>query len=265
MPSDPPSPPPAARQDWGKVPRSAEEGYFLSGPKRRGSELRRLFRIMAGFIRGFRGLHFIGPCVTVFGSARFREDNRHYQLAREVGGELARRGFAVMTGGGPGIMEAANRGARDAGGLSVGCNIELAHESVPNPYLDHWIDFRYFFVRKVMLLKYSSAFVLMPGGLGTMDEIFETATLIQCRKIDNFPLVLMGSDFWQPLLEFLRQTMVAEGTIDEADVDRFVVTDSATAAVDHILQAATERFGLEWRPKPSWVLGEKGPVSAKGA
>lgn len=253
-------PPSAASPDWGKVPASPEEGYFLSGPKRRGSELKRLFRIMAGFIRGFRGLHFIGPCVTVFGSARFKEDNRHYQLAREVGAELSRKGFAVMTGGGPGIMEAANRGAKEAGGLSVGCNIELAHESKPNPYLDHWIDFRYFFVRKVMLLKYSSAFVLMPGGLGTMDEIFETATLIQCQKIDNFPLVLMGSDFWRPLLDFLRQTMVAEGTIHEADVDRFFVTDSASEAADHILAVARERFGLEWRPKPSWVLGEKDPA-----
>ena len=137
---------PPAAQDEGEDLLSSEEGYFLAGPHRRGSELRRVFRIMAGFIRGFRGLHFVGPSVTVFGSARFREDNPHYQLAREVGGELARRGFAVMTGGGPGIMEAANRGAKEAGGLSVGCNIELAHESEPNPYLDHWVDFRYFFV-----------------------------------------------------------------------------------------------------------------------
>ncbi|MEM7351522.1 MAG: TIGR00730 family Rossman fold protein [Acidobacteriota bacterium] len=265
MTSDASNPPPATDKDWGTVPLTADEGYFLAGPRSRFSELQRLFRIMAGFIRGFRGLHFVGPCVTVFGSARFREDNPHYQLARDVGSELARKGFAVMTGGGPGIMEAANRGAREAGGLSVGCNIELAHESKPNPYLDHWIDFRYFFVRKVMLLKYSSAFVLMPGGLGTMDEIFETATLIQCQKIDNFPLVLMGKDFWRPMLDFLENTMVAEGTIHQADVDRFVVTDSPSEAVEHILKVATERFGLEWRPKPSWVLGEKAPKDGHGA
>ncbi len=254
----------ASPQDWGKVPRTSEEGYFLSGPRPRFTELKRIFRIMAEFVRGFRGLHFVGPCVTVFGSARFREGNPHYELARAVGSELSRKGFTVMTGGGPGIMEAANRGAREAGGLSVGCNIELAHESKPNPYLDHWIDFRYFFVRKVMLLKYSKAFVLMPGGLGTMDEIFETATLIQCKKIDNFPLVLMGSEFWRPMLAFLRETMVAEGTIHEADVDRFFVTDSAAEAADHILKVATERFGLEWRPKPTWVLGERQPVRGKG-
>ncbi len=233
--------------DWGKVARSPEEGHFLSGPQDRGSELLRLLRIMAGFIRGFRALHFVGPCVTVFGSARFAEDHRYYRLAREVGGELARRDFAVMTGGGPGVMEAANRGAREAGGLSIGCNIELAHEQEPNPYLDHWVDFRYFFVRKVMLTKYSTAFVLMPGGFGTMDEIFETATLIQTGKIADFPLVLMGTDFWTPLLDFLRGTMVKEGTIDAGDVDRFTVTDSPQEAADHLLRVARERFGLEWK------------------
>ncbi len=153
MPEDAGSRPPASHA-WGKSTRSPEEGHFLSGPQRRGSELARLLRIMAGFIRGFRALHFVGPCVTVFGSARFKEDHRYYRLTREVGAALARRGFAVMTGGGPGVMEAANRGAKEAGGLSIGCNIELPHEQSTNPYLDHWVDFRYFFVRKVMLVKY---------------------------------------------------------------------------------------------------------------
>ncbi len=245
--------------DWGKAAHSPEEGHFLSGPQSRGSDFLRLLRIMAGFIRGFRALHFVGPCVTVFGSARFEEDHRYYRLTREVGGELARRGFAVMTGGGPGVMEAANRGAKEAGGLSIGCNIELAHEQQPNPYLDHWVDFRYFFVRKVMLTKYSTAFVLMPGGFGTMDEIFETATLIQTAKIADFPLVLMGTEYWGPLLDFLRGTMVAEGTVDAEDVDRFVVTDSPSEAADHLLQVARERFGLEWKRsrRARRMLGER--------
>ncbi len=233
--------------DWGKAARSPEEGHFLAGPQKHGSELARLLRITAGFIRGFRALHFVGPCVTVFGSARFSEDHRYYRLTREVGGELARRGFAVMTGGGPGVMEAANRGAKEAGGLSIGCNIELPHEQQPNPYLDHWVDFRYFFVRKVMLVKYSTAFVLMPGGFGTMDETFETATLIQTGKIGNFPLVLMGSDYWGPLVDFMRGTMVGEGTIDADDIDRFTLTDSPAEAADHLLSIAQDRFGLEWR------------------
>ncbi|MCP3959006.1 MAG: TIGR00730 family Rossman fold protein [bacterium] len=216
---------------------------------------------MAGFIRGFRALHFVGPCVTVFGSARFKEDHRYYQLTREVGGELARRGFAVMSGGGPGVMEAANRGAKEAGGLSIGCNIELPHEQEPNPYLDHWVDFRYFFVRKVMLTKYSTGFVLMPGGFGTLDEIFETATLIQCGKIDDFPLVLMGTDYWRGMIDFMNQTMVPEGTISPADPERFLLTDSPAEAADHVLKVAQERFGMEWRRsrRASRMLGETAP------
>ncbi|MFQ5527384.1 MAG: TIGR00730 family Rossman fold protein [Thermoanaerobaculia bacterium] len=244
---------------WGKVATRPDEGRFLGGPQRRSSEIARAFRIFVECLRGFRALHFVGPCVTVFGSARFKQDNRYYQMAREVGELLARRGFAVMTGGGPGIMEAANRGAKEGGGLSVGCNIELPHEQSCNGYLDRWVDFRYFFVRKVMLVKYSYAFVLMPGGFGTMDEIFETATLIQTGKIERFPLVLMGSDYWGDLLTFMRERMVAGGTISASDVDRFLITDSPEEAVDHIHQVGIERFGLVWQrqPKPQWVLGEK--------
>lgn len=239
--------------------RCPEVHRFLEGPGGRGSELARLCRISLEFFRGFRSLHFVGPCVTVFGSARFRERHPHYQMAREVGAELARAGFTVMTGGGPGVMEAANRGAQEAGGRSVGCNIVLPHEQDPNPYLDHVVSFRYFFVRKVMLVKYSYAFVAMPGGFGTMDEIFETATLVQTAKIENFPLVLMGCDYWAPLLDFVRGPMVAAGAIDAADAERFLVTDSAVEAARHIHAETVERFGLRYGPRvrPRWWLGER--------
>ncbi|MDH3255055.1 MAG: TIGR00730 family Rossman fold protein [Acidobacteriota bacterium] len=236
---------------------ASEEGRFLTGPQNRGSELARATRILFECLRGFRALHFVGPCVTVFGSARFGEENPYYGVARDIGGRLARKGFSVMTGGGPGIMEAANRGAQEVGGTSIGCNIRLPHEQNPNPYLDVWVDFRYFFVRKLMLVKYSYAFVLMPGGFGTLDEIFETATLIQTGKIRDFPLVLVGSHYWDELLDFMRRRMVPEGTIAPEDVDRFLVTDSAEKAVAHIHEVVTERFGLAWRPRPQRVLAER--------
>src|SRR5258708_6317266 len=156
---------------WGKVPGPDEEIKFLQGPQERSRELVRAIKIFCEFMRGFRTLHFVGPCVTVFGSARFRDDHPYYRMARDVGARLARAGFTVMTGGGPGIMEAANRGARDAGGRSIGCNIELPEEQKPNPYLDKWITFRHFYVRKVMLVKYSYAFLALPGGFGTLDTI----------------------------------------------------------------------------------------------
>jgi uncharacterized protein (TIGR00730 family) len=236
----------------------AEEGRFLEGPGSRLAELARLLRITLEFLRGFRRLHFVGPCVTVFGSARFKEDHRYYAIARDVGRRLARAGFTVMTGGGPGIMEAANRGAREAGGRSIGCNIQIPHEQAPNPYLDLMVEFRYFFVRKVMLVKYSYAYVALPGGFGTMDEVFEAATLIQTGKMRDFPVVVMGKDYWEPLLSFLRDTMIPAGTIEPRDLDRIVVTDSPEEAVSTILHAATGRFGLRWeRRKPKWILGEK--------
>ena len=248
---------------WGKWPGHPDVEWFLTGPGRRSDELRRAWRIFRECIRGFRALHFVGPCVTVFGSARFEEDHRYYRLARETGRLLAEAGFAVMTGGGPGIMEAANRGAREAGGPSVGCNIELPHEQSHNDYLDLWVDFRYFFVRKLMLVKYSSAFVLMPGGFGTMDEIFETATLIQTGKIRSFPLILMGSEFWDELFDFLRRRMVPEKTIHPSDVDRFQLTDSPEEAVEMVQRAVVERHGPDWpsvlRRRP-W-LGERGVVT----
>ncbi|HEX3556630.1 MAG TPA: TIGR00730 family Rossman fold protein [Thermoanaerobaculia bacterium] len=243
---------------WGKGTELAEDGHFLAGPHPRSSELRRLLRIGADFIRGIRGLHFVGPCVTVFGSARFKEDHRYYEMAREMGRRLGRAGFTVMTGGGPGIMEAANRGARDVKARSIGCNIVLPKEQKPNPYLDRWLEFRYFFVRKVMLVKYSYAFVVFPGGFGTMDEIFECATLIQTGKIRDFPLILMGTDYWRPLHEFICRGMVGEATILPADCDRLLFTDSLDEAMERILSAATQEFGLVWEPSPRWYLGESG-------
>jgi hypothetical protein len=240
-----------------RPPAASDEGRFLAGPESRASELARLFRIFLEFLRGFRKLHFVGPCVTVFGSARFQDDHPYYALGREVGGRLARAGFTVMTGGGPGIMEAANRGAKEAGGRSIGCNILLPREQRPNPYLDLMVEFRYFFVRKVMLVKYSYAFVALPGGFGTMDEIFEAATLIQTGKMKDFPVVLMGREYWDPLLRFLRGTMLPASTIAPQDLDRLIVTDSADEAAAVILEAATSKFGLRWERKPKWILGEK--------
>jgi len=198
------------------------------------------------FIRGFRGLSKVGPCVTVFGSARFKEDHVFYIKAREVGSALARIGFSVMTGGGPGIMEAAARGAKDAGGRSVGCNIILPEEQDANPYMDVWVDFKFFFVRKVLLFKYSYAFVVMPGGAGTMDELFEALTLVQTKTIDHFPIVLMDQEYWAPLLTFLEK-MVDEGTIDSYDMDLIKVTDSVEEAMQHIEAHVIDnvKFGLK--------------------
>jgi uncharacterized protein (TIGR00730 family) len=216
-------------------------------------------RIFSEFIRGFRKLHFVGPCVTVFGSARFVEGSPYYELAREVGAELSRAGFSVMTGGGPGIMEAANRGAKEAGGRSVGANIELTHEQQPNRFLDTWMTFRYFFLRKVMLVKYSYGFVALPGGFGTLDEIFETATLVQTGKVQHFPIVLVGADYWQPMLRFLQESLVQSNTIDAADLNTFFITDSPQAAVEHIRDVAMSRFGLGYMKKPPrrrWFLLE---------
>jgi uncharacterized protein (TIGR00730 family) len=205
-----------------------------------------------------RALHFVGPCVTVFGSARFPPGHRWYEVAREIGRRLAASGFTVLTGGGPGIMEAANRGAREGGGVSIGCNIELPTEQRPNDWLDRFVEFRYFFVRKVMLVKYSYAFVAMPGGLGTLDEIAETAVLVQTRKIEDFPLVLVGREFWAPLVAYFRETLLREGTIDPEDVDRLLVTDSPEEAVRWIVEAAERKFGVGLAaPRVRRWLGER--------
>lgn len=197
-------------------------------------DLWRSFKIWREFRKGFHKLRHVRHCVTVFGSARFEEDNPYYEMAQKTAFELGKAGFSIMTGGGGGIMEAANRGAKEAGGLSIGCNIKLPHEQAQNPYTDINIEFYYFFVRKVMLLKYSCAFILFPGGFGTMDEIFETATLIQTGKIYDFPVIAMGSDYWKTLGPFLRETMITHGTIDEKDLDFVRITDDPKEVLDMI-------------------------------
>ena len=240
-------------------PSAVPEHRFFAGPQSRRHELWWAVRVFGEFIRGFRTLHFVGPCVTVFGSARYSEGHPYYELAREVGAGLARAGFAVMTGGGPGIMEAANRGARDAGGPSVGCNIRLPREQAPNRYLDTWIEFDHFFARKVMLVKYSYAFVVMPGGFGTLDEAAEALTLIQTKKIEDFPVVFMGTQFWEPFRQFVRHSLLGQLTVDADDVGRVLFTDSPEEAVEAIRSAATERFGLAYGPPPRrrWWLWER--------
>ena len=217
---------------------------MLEGPHSRTGEFVQLLRIMRDFLRGFRVLHFVGPCVTVFGSARTREDDPYYQLARQMGAAIARLGFTVMTGGGPGIMEAANRGAKDAGGRSVGCNIELPFEQKSNPYLDRSVTLYYFFVRKTLLIKYSYAFVVFPGGAGTVDELFEALTLIQTGKIEHFPIVVMGTDYWRELIGFV-QKMAHVGTISPQDLDLIYATDSVEDAIAYIRRNAIKPFGLK--------------------
>jgi uncharacterized protein (TIGR00730 family) len=238
---------------------------LLSGPHSRRRELWLVLRALQDFIKGFRTLHFVGPCVTVFGSARFGESHPAYTLGREVGARIAAMGLTVMTGGGPGLMEAANRGARDAGGVSVGCNIELPNEQQPNRYLDRWVTCRHFFVRKVLLFKYSYAFIGLPGGLGTLDELFEALTLIQTRKIENFPIVLLGTDYWRPLQSMLAH-MAAAQTIAASDLDLLLVTDSVDEAMAHLRRNAIERYGLRVEVRqPSALLGEGGRTVASAA
>ena len=212
---------------------------------------------MMEFIKGFRTFHFCGPCITVFGSARIKEDNPYYKMTMDIGRRLARMGLTVMTGGGPGLMEAANRGAREAGGRSVGCNILLPQEQDPNPYMDRWMDFQFFFVRKVMLIKYSYGFIVMPGGVGTMDELFQALTLIQTKKVTNFPVVLIGKDYYKDVIE-LFDKMCEEKTISETDKELFLITDSVDEAISHIQTHAVEKFNLNIKkiPKKSKLLFE---------
>ena len=224
-------------------PECADE-IFLEGPRSRFAEFFTLLRVMRDFLRGFRTLHFVGPSVTVFGSARIHRDDPHYELARKMGAAIARLGFTVITGGGPGIMEAANRGAKEVGGRSVGCTIELPSEQPTNAYLDRCVRLHYFFVRKTLLVKYSYAFVVMPGGAGTLDELFEALTLIQTAKIKNFPIVIMGTDYWKELLHFIR-TMAQRGMIADADLKLIYATDSIDEAIAHIQSKAIESFGLK--------------------
>jgi uncharacterized protein (TIGR00730 family) len=244
---------------WGKQSGDIQEGKFLEGPHSRFEEMAQLFRITVDYMKGLRALHFIGPCVTVFGSARFGEKHSYYPLARSIGAQMAKLGFTVMTGGGPGLMEAANRGAREAGGRSIGCNIVLPSEQQPNPYLDRWVEFRYFFIRKLMLAKYSYAFIVMPGGFGTADEFFEMATLIQTGKVKHFPLVLMGKRYWAPLMGMFRKSMLKQGAIDPKDLEYLFLSDSPKEAASYVRERTIRQFGLKYKPsrRPIPLFGEK--------
>lgn len=229
------------------------EHIFLEGPRTRRYELVFALQVFWQFIKGFRSLHFIGPCITVFGSARYTEEHHHYQIARSFGRRIAEMGFVTLTGGGPGIMEAANRGAFESGGLSVGCNIELPFEQKPNPYLHKTLTFEHFFVRKVLLVKYSYAFIIMPGGFGTMDEFFETLTLVQTGTIHNFPIVLFHKDFYQPLWDYLK-FMVEEGTIQQKDLDLVLLTDDEEEAVQHIRTYVEKHYEVKPRKRRWWLF-----------
>lgn len=231
---------------------------FLAGPRSRWREFLNAINIAREFIMGFRKLHFVGPCVTFFGSARFKEDHPYYEAARDLARRVGRVGFTIMTGGGPGIMEAANRGAKDVGATSVGCNIVLPHEQYANPYLDVSLTFERFFVRKVLLLKYSICFVVMPGGAGTLDELFETVTLIQTGKVKNFPILLYGKEYWAPMLKQI-ELMVAEGTIGKEELQFLFVADSVEEATA-LLQ---DRLVIMWqeaqvrKDHPKWWFMEQ--------
>ena len=242
-----------------KIFMTKPEITFLEGPQSRWKEFTFTIRVLIEFIKGLRALHFVGPCVTVFGSARFEAGHPDYELARELGGKIARLGFTVMTGGGPGIMEAANRGAREAGGRSVGCNIELPHEQAPNAYMDKWVGIKYFFVRKTLLTKYSYAFVVMPGGFGTLDEFFESVTLIQTKKISDFPIVIMDLAFHKNIIDHIA-VMKANHTISSGDTDLFFFTDDVDKAVAHIQNNTIKKYDLspKQKAKPFKWLFERG-------
>lgn len=229
---------------WGKTSKDVKDKHLLEGPKRKMSDLKMLSSIAYEFVKGFRAFYKVGHCTTFFGSARFNSDHKYYQLARETARLVSQAGFTIMTGGGPGIMEAANRGAKDIGGRSVACNISLPHEQQPNPYLDTFVELDHFFIRKVMLLRYSTAFVVLPGGFGTLDEVFETITLVQTKKISDFPIILMGNGFWQPMKDFIFETLLKNRTISEEDLNMLHFTDEPEEALSCILSCVENRFGI---------------------
>jgi uncharacterized protein (TIGR00730 family) len=230
---------------------------FLQGPQSRWQELKFTIKVFIEFIKGFRSLTFVGPCVTIFGSARYPEGHEYYELTRKMGAEVAKLGFTVMTGGGPGLMEAANRGAKEVNGRSVGCNIVLPFEQKPNPYLDKWVDIKYFFVRKTLLIKYSYGFVCMPGGYGTLDEFFEALTLIQTEKIKNFPVIVVGKQYHEEMMNHVR-LMKDKGTISPEDEFLFSLTDSVEEAIQILKEQSIKRFELRHEePKPFGWLFEK--------
>lgn len=236
-----------------------KEIKFLEGPQSRWKDFKYIVSVFFEFIKGFRALHFVGPCVTIFGSARFKEDHLYYKQARELSGQIAMLGFTIMTGGGPGIMEAANRGAKDVGGKSVGCNIVLPHEQHHNPYLDKWVDIKYFFIRKILLIKYSYAFIVMPGGFGTLDEFYEALTLVQTKKIEMFPIIIFDKEFYQKILDHNKK-MEEAGTISKNDESLYFVTDSIAETIAYIKTRSIAAFGLKYMvpKKPFWGFLEEG-------
>lgn len=231
---------------------------FLDGPQNRRKEFFFALRVLFEFIKGFRKLHFVGPCVTVFGSARFDENHEYYKKTVQLSGEVAKLGFTIMTGGGPGIMEAANRGAKEVGGRSVGCNIVLPFEQHQNPYLDKSVDIKYFFVRKTLLIKYSYAFIVMPGGFGTMDEYFEALTLIQTKMLLEFPIIIFDTEYHKELIDHI-ELMKQKGTISPEDLQLCLFTDSVEEAIQHLKKNAIDKFNLthEKPRKRLWWLLEK--------
>ena len=234
----------------------AKESVYLDGPKPRMNEFFFAWSIFLQFIKGFRTLHFVGPCITVFGSARFKEGDRYYDKAREFGKRIAELGFSTMTGGGQGVMEAANRGAFENGGVSVGCNIKLPFEQEPNPYMNKSLTFDYFFIRKVLLVKYSYAFIIMPGGFGTMDELFETLTLAQTRVITNFPIVLFGKEYFAPLMHSI-DSMITIGTISANDKKLILLTDDINEAMQYIQAYIAKNFTVKPRKKLWWLFEKR--------
>lgn len=233
-----------------------KQHVYLDGPKSRGYELKFAWKVFVQFIRAFRTLHFVGPCITVFGSARFNEDHIYYQKARDFGKRIASMGFTTMTGGGPGIMEAANRGAFESGGMSVGCNIRLPFEQKGNEYVHKSITFEHFFVRKTILIKYSYAFIIMPGGFGTMDEFFETITLVQTKTITGFPIVLFGKEYYKPMMEAI-EDMARQGTIATEDMSLVLLTDSEDEAIEHIRAYITTNYKIKQRRRVRWLFEKK--------
>lgn len=231
---------------------------FLEGPQSRWREFKFAIHVFFEFVKGFRKLHFVGPCVTIFGSARFHDGHPFYEVTRKLSGRIAQLGFTIMTGGGPGIMEAANRGAREVGGKSVGCNIVLPFEQKENPYLDAFVNIRYFFVRKTLLIKYSYAFVVMPGGIGTMDEFYEALTLIQTKVLNEFPIIVFDTVYHKDLIEQI-QHMQEKGSISPEDLKLCLFTDSIDDAVAHLETSAIQKFGLRYQTsrRKAWWLFEK--------
>jgi uncharacterized protein (TIGR00730 family) len=234
----------------------AKKQIYLEGPRSRGYEFRFALRVFWQFIKGFRTLHFVGPCITVFGSARFKEDHPYYEAARAFGKRIADMSFTTLTGGGPGIMEAANRGAFENNGYSIGCNIQLPFEQKPNPYVQKSITFEHFFVRKVLLVKYSYAFIIMPGGFGTMDEFFETLTLVQTKTIINFPIVLFGKEYHKTLFEYMNK-MAEEKTISPEDLNLVLLTDSIDEAMAHIEKYIKTNYKIKIRKRKWWLFEPK--------